>query len=116
MPFRIARVPLVATEHVVSPGGMAITLRPYQPVVWVRLVPWGTLPDPQTIAFPAVVDTGNNHSFLIPGPFLRSWTDTDYRTLEPGRRVEVNGVPLRCFGYNVDLMRHRRGEPTDRVA
>jgi hypothetical protein len=116
MPFRITRVPLVAAEHVVSPGGVDVTLRPDQAVVWVRLVPWGGRSDPQSVTFPAVVDTGNNHIFLIPGPFFRVWARTDYRTVEPGRQVLVNGLPLRCFPFNLDLVRLRAGEPTGRVA
>ena len=116
MPFRIARVPLVATEHVVSPGGVGVTLRTHQPVVWVRLVPWVGPPDPGSVAFPAVVDTGNNHTFLIPGPFFRAWTNTDYRTLPTGRQLRVNGLPLQCYHFNLDLLRVRDERATDRVA
>src|SRR4051812_26518273 len=96
MPFRISRIPLVGEDQVLSPGGVDITLRRYQPVVWVRLVPWVGQADPEPVTFPAVVDTGNNHSFLIPGPFFRVWANTDYRTLRAGQPVLVNGLPIRC--------------------
>src|SRR5438552_13015046 len=111
MPFRIARVPLVAADHVVSPGGVDVTLRAFQPVVWVRLVPWVGQPAPDAVAFPAVIDTGNNHFFLIPGPFFRAWTRVDTRDLTPGHRLFVNGFPIHCYGFNIDLLRFRGREP-----
>lgn len=116
MPFRIAPVSLVATEHVVSVGGVDITLRPYQAVVWVRLVPWAGETASDTLAFPAVVDTGNNDTFLIPGPFFRAWAKVDYRDLPPGRPVLVNGLALKLHGFNLDLLRPRRRDPSERVA
>jgi hypothetical protein len=116
MPFRIARVPLVGADRVVSPGGVDVALRAYQAVVWVRLVTWVGPSLPDAVPFPAVVDTGNNNSFLIPGPFFRAWARVDYRDLRPGRSVRVNGLPLKFYGLNLDLLRFHNGEPTTRVA
>jgi hypothetical protein len=116
MSFRIAQVPLVAKEHVVSPAGIDITLRLFQPVVWVRLVPWVGRAEAEGVFFPAVVDTGNNHSFLIPGPYFRAWTKSDNRSLPKGREVLVNGLPLHCYGFNLELSRLRKNAPTGRVA
>src|SRR4051812_2422568 len=116
MPFRIARVPLVAAEHVISPGGVDVTLRAYQPIVWVRLVSWAAASRPEAVVFPAVVDTGNNEAFLIPAPLFRAWARVDDRELPTVRPVLVNGHPLNFYGFNLDLMRLRDGEPADRVA
>jgi hypothetical protein len=116
MGFRIAHIPLVAVEQILSVGGIDITLRAYQPVVWVRLVPWAGLSTPDAVPFPAVIDTGNNNSFLIPAPFFRAWSRTDPDLSFPGRPALVNGIPLRFHRYNLDLFRTRGGGPTDRVA
>lgn len=108
MAFRLARVPLVEFEHTLTVGGEDVILRAYQPVVWVRLVPWGAAAA-GAVAFPAVVDTGNNHSFLIPARLFRAWTGAD-PDLAAARRLIANGHPVACLGYNLDLMRLRDGD------
>lgn len=116
MPFLLTRVPLVAAERIVAPAGTLVTLRAYQPVVWVRLAPWSGEPHPEAVTFPAVLDTGNNHTFLIPAPLFRAWARVEPNDLRPLRMVEVNGVLVPGHGFNLDLLRLRRGNPTDRVA
>lgn len=116
MPFRLTRIPLVGAEHVVSPGGVTITLRMYQPVIWVRLVPWAGRTDPEAVTFPAVVDTGNNHSFLIPATLFRAWVRLDPAALVTKHRVRVQTAELSCHALNLDVYRTRAGIPTDRLA
>ncbi len=116
MPFRLTRVPLVGEEHDVAPGGVAITLRVYQPVIWVRLVPWVGSVHPEAVTFPAVLDTGNNHSFLIPTTLFQSWTRLDPAAFVTKHTVRVHGHVLSCHGLNVEVYRTRNGNPTERRA
>lgn len=116
MPFRLTGLSLPRDDRVVAPGGVPLTLRVYQPVVWVRLAPRVGPPDPAAVTFPAVVDTGNNHSFLIPSSLFRAWVRLDPAELVTVHRVRAVDVELRCHALNVDLYRVRDGNPTDRVA
>jgi hypothetical protein len=111
MAFRIAHVPLNAAEQVYSPGGVPIVFRAYQPVAWVRLVPWVREPPARAVIFPAVIDTGNNHFFMIPGVLFREWAGVDYDDSPRGRTIIVSGIPLKTYGFNIDLFRLRSGKP-----
>jgi hypothetical protein len=115
MAFQL-RVSLAQTERTVTPGGVPILLRRYQPAVWVKLVQWEKPEQDLGIAFPAVLDSGNNHSFLIPGSLFQAWMQIELEQLDHFRTVLVNGILLRCYGFNVDLLRLRSGQPTERVA
>jgi hypothetical protein len=116
MPFSL-RVPFSTAERTVAPAGVAVTLRAYQPVVWVRLTPWEPSDTPlAAISFPTVVDTGNNHSFLVPGSLFRAWTGLDVRNLEAPHRVLANGILVGCYPFNLELMRVRAGQPTEHRA
>lgn len=115
MPFLLTRVPLVAADRTVAPAGIPVVLRVNQPVVWVRRVAWDRRPIPKATPFPAVVDTGNNYSFLIPAPFFRGWTGLQLTDLARHRTVEANGHLVGCYGFNLDLLRIRTGRVTDHV-
>src|SRR5437762_2431847 len=116
MPFRLTRVPLVRKEQIVSLSDVPITLRTYQPVVWVRLVPWAGSVHPDAITFPAVVDTGNNHSFLIAASLFRAWVRLDPSTLRTKHKLLVNAIELACHGLNIDVYRMRGDQPSARIA
>jgi hypothetical protein len=116
MPFRLTRIPLVPAEQTLTPGGVRITLRLYQPVIWIRLVPWVGSAHPEAMTFPAVLDTGNNHSFLMPATLFAGWTRLDPSALKTRHTVRANGVELSCHGLNIDVYRMRNGNPTSRVA
>ena len=116
MPFVLRRVPLVAAERSVAAGGVPITLRPLQPVAWARLVPWGVGEPAADGAFPAVIDTGNNGTVLIPESIFHAVTGLNPGALIGHHTTPVNGVPLRCYRFNLDLLRLRRGEPVDGTA
>jgi hypothetical protein len=116
MPFLLTRVPLVAAERIIASAGVPVTLRVNQPVVWVRLAAWDGSPVPTPVAFPAVLDTGNNYSFLIPATLFQAWTGLDLDRLTPLRTMEANGLPVGCYPFNLDLLRIRAGRATDRLA
>jgi hypothetical protein len=109
MGFRIARIPLSACEQTSTPGDVPITFRAYQPVVWVKLVPWLGEPSPKAVVFPAVIDTGNNHFFMIPGSLFRAWSGIGFEQCTRGRTLIVNGFPLKTYGFNLELYRKRSG-------
>jgi hypothetical protein len=114
MAFRIARVPLHVTEQVLSSGDAHVAFRAYQPIVWVRLVPWGREPPERAVAFPTVIDSGNNHFFLIPATLFRAWAGVEFEESSRGRTLIVNGFPLKTYGFNLDLFRSREGSPWGR--
>ncbi|MCI0704056.1 MAG: hypothetical protein L0241_23605 [Planctomycetia bacterium] len=116
MPFVLTRVSLVDRERTVAPGGVPVTLRTNQPIVWVRLSAWTPTPSLVPVTFPAVLDTGNNYSFLISAAEFRVWTGLDSEQLTPLRMMEANGVLVGCFAFNLELMRLQRGNPTDQIA
>jgi hypothetical protein len=110
------RLPLPTEERIVFLGGSPITLREYHPVVWIKLAPWNTPSLTAGIAFPVVVDSGNNHSFLIPETLFRAWTGLDLPTLKVHRRILANGALVGCYGFNLELLRMNADQPTQRVA
>lgn len=114
MPFILSRVPLVATERTVAPGGVAVTLRPFQPVVWVRLVAWepDEISEPRTVGFPAVLDTGNNGT---PETIFRAVTGVLPQSLKGRHTAPVNSFLLRCYGFNLELLRLRNSFPLERA-
>ncbi|MBA4067409.1 MAG: hypothetical protein C0501_27605 [Isosphaera sp.] len=118
MPFVISRVPLNPTERTVAPGGVIVTLRRLQPVVWVRLASWrpDEVPDLRAVAFPAVLDTGNNGTVLVAETIFRAVTGASPATLRGRHSAAVNGIVLRCYGFNLELLRLRRGSPVDHAA
>jgi hypothetical protein len=115
MPFLLTRVPLIAVERVVAHADVPVTLRVNQPVVWIRLAAWNQRPLLAAVAFPAIIDSGNNDSFLIPGSLFRGWTGLTLDAMHPLRTIEVNGLTLGCYGFNLQLFRLSRGNPTDHV-
>jgi hypothetical protein len=116
MPFVLVRVPLIDFEQTVVAGGVPIALRPFQPVVWVSLVPWEPDPTWRQVSFPAVLDTGNNGTVLIPERVFRAVTGR-YSWMYSGYHSGlVNRLPLRCYGFNLELHRVRGDEPLERVA
>lgn len=116
MAFRLDRIPLIGADREISLGGVSVMLRLYQPVVWVRLVPWVGPRHSEAVTFPAVIDTGNNHSFLIPASLFEAWVRLDPETLMTRHKVRVNDRELSCHGLNIDVYRMRRGDAIDRIA
>lgn len=115
MPFVLSRVPLTAAERTTAPGGVPITLRPYQPVVWVRLITWKSDEPPTGVIFPSVLDTGNNGTVLMPESVFRAVSGINHDDLIGHHTALVNGVLLRCYRFNLDLLHLRGGAPIERV-
>ena len=80
-------------------AGVKVAITPHQPVCWVSLTPAG-LPahPPQARPFPAVIDTGFNHNFLLRSRQFRART---------GYELTLDDFPifdrLRTYGRRADL-------------
>jgi len=80
------------------PGGPAVNVRQFQIIVWVAVTDVGLSVCPQNISrFPAVIDIGFNHNFLIQAHQLHDWARIESSDLIYVANIAVRGerVPLR---------------------
>lgn len=96
-----------------------ISVKPYQIIVWVSL----TKPllnadeflalNPPSPRFPALLDTGLSHNFLIREEHLRDWvkkTLSDFPPLRPGK---FNGVDVPLYEADIWIHHNRPGARDD---
>lgn len=115
MPFLMTRVPLQPAERVVDVGRLGVRFLPFQPVVWVRLVPWVGPPSAGSVPFPVVIDTGNNDVALVSESRLRAWAGADPAPQMLRHQRIVNGYRMGSYGFNLDLLSRSAHGPGDRV-
>lgn len=93
MTYILRRLPISRVP--VQFRGASIEVRHPQIIVWVSVglrEPSGW--DPRLPRFPAILDTGNSHNFLIRESHLAAWAGIDHRALDEFGRVDVSGQPV----------------------
>jgi hypothetical protein len=90
--------------------GRSISIRQHVIVVWVSLSELGARTfDPRTPRFPAVIDTGCNHSFVIREPHLVQWAGIAPGFFHRMGGTRIYGGTAPQLAANVWLHRNRSG-------
>src|SRR5262245_2657195 len=106
----IRQLPFFETPISVTVGGVAVPIKPYQVVLWVSIAPMGRRHlDPGVLRFPAVLDTGFNHSFILQQQHLVQWAGLQPDELVPLARIQVYGEEAPLVSGNVWLHRNKPG-------
>ncbi len=81
-----------------APDGAHVGFKKYQTIIWVSLAnPGQTALPSAALRFPAVLDIGNTHNFLIQEAHLRTWTtgpSFDPRALASMAPAKLDTSPL----------------------
>ncbi len=96
-----------------TPDGIA-EVKPYQIVVWVSLAARRVIHSPSGLPrFPAVLDTGTNHNFVIRQEHLERWAKLP---LSDRGRVRAGGRPVPLMAGQVWIHPNQAGSatPSDR--
>ena len=110
MPTILRDLPFFDRPTSVHVQGREVTIRHDQIVVWVSLAPQDIeRPDRNTPRFPAVLDTGFNHSFILHNDHLVRWAGFQSRQLRRLASVKVYGSLVPQFAINVWLHRNLAG-------
>jgi hypothetical protein len=96
------RLPYFRAPTTVSVAGDSVRVRPFQIIVWVSIgLRPGRTWNPRTPRFPAILDPGNNHNFLIFTTQLMHWAGIRPVLLpllgavrERGRRMPLRAATL----------------------
>jgi len=87
-----------------------VTVKPYQIIIWVSLSPsnlreW----NPATPAFPAILDVGNNHNFLISQSQVIRWAGIQPEFLRVLGAPRLEGKRLKTHEADVWLHSNWKG-------
>ena len=83
-----------------------VKVKAYQIIVWMSLTRPLSIEaflglDPPPRRFPAVLDTGLSHNFLMREEHLHEWANQSLQDFSMLRQMKVNGVPVPL--YEADL-------------
>ena len=111
MPTIIRDLPYFDKETNITVRGRVYPVFSYQIVLWVSISPKGldTL-DTSTPRFPAVLDTGFTHNFLIQPDQLKSWAGLMPDHLKPLGQFRAHGELVPLHAANVWLHPNASGE------
>jgi hypothetical protein len=112
MPTVIRKLPFVDKDRELLLRGSSFSLRKDQIIVWLSVLQTGvqfdrTSPVP---SFPAILDTGHNHNFLIQKQHLELWANTSTEMLTPAGALYVNNKPVDLYDANLWLYRNIAGQ------
>jgi hypothetical protein len=107
MEYVVRKLPYSDADRWVDvPDGTRFLIKRHQIVLWVSLVSVTSCPirsGPRR--FPALLDTGHGHNFLIKEEHVRDWAGLDPRSLNKVDELLINGV--RTPSHSVDVWVHR---------
>jgi len=95
--------------------GHTIEIKRDQIIVWVSLAPQGFSPLPQARLFPAVVDTGCNHSFVMRQQHLLEWSGAPLDSLRILGSAKIYGQSVPLLAANIWLHANRPGSRDERT-
>ncbi len=106
----LRRLPFFDEETTAAVAGATATVRAYQIVAWVSIAPWETTELPaDTLRFPAVIDTANNHNFSIREEHL-AWAGLTSSAIRRHGQVHIGNQTVPLLAANVWLHRNKPGE------
>jgi hypothetical protein len=105
MPTVIRRLPFVDKDRELLLRGSSFSLRRDQTIVWLSVLQTGVQFDRNSTVprFPAILDTGHNHNFIIQKRHLELWANTSTEMLTPAGALYVNNKPVELYDANVWL-------------
>ncbi|MBW3539378.1 MAG: hypothetical protein KY476_03840 [Planctomycetes bacterium] len=111
MPTLLRRLPFFTHSTTTSLHGRTVRIKADQIVVWVSLSPPATRHlDPRVPRFPAILDTGCNHNFVIRERHLIEWAGIHPGSLRRLSRVRTRGRSAVELNADIWLHRNRAGE------
>jgi hypothetical protein len=112
VPAILRRLPILPTgQPVTLPGGETVPMLPHQIVMWVSLGRKGRrTPGPGIPRFPAVLDTGFNHNFLLRHKHLVRWAGWRPEQFVVMDRLRAYGQQVPLYAANVWVHPNRSGE------
>ena len=104
MPTIINKLPFSPHGSTVNFRGQSVVVKRHQIIVWVSIAEFGlsTL-HPDTLRFPALLDTGCNHNFVILQQRLREWAGIHPQYLPRVHDTRLFGEPAPQFAANIWL-------------
>jgi hypothetical protein len=124
MPIRLDRVPIPDVASEVGFRRQRVRVRGNQIILWVTVSPRRLgPPDPRLTPFPAVLDTGYNHTLAVQERHLVEWSGLDPETLpeigharDRGRRISLD--PADVWIHRTEPGSHDRltGDPPHAVS
>lgn len=95
-----------------------VRVKAYQIIVWMSLTRPLSMDaflglDPPPPRFPAVLDTGLSHNFLMREEHLREWANQSLQDFSMLRQMKVNGVPVPLYEADLWLHHNRPGSRDD---
>lgn len=110
MPTIIRNLPFFDRSTTAQVRGRSVPIRSDLIVVWVSISEAGVDKlDPRAPRFPAVLDTGCNHSFVMRERHLIEWAGIQPEYLRKLRPVRIYGSAAPQLAANVWLHANRRG-------
>jgi hypothetical protein len=104
------RLPFFEAETNLDVRGEVVVIRKYQIIVWVSLVPLRVEKlSADTPKFPAVLDTGNTHNFVLSEAHLNRWAGLEFGPLWFSH-TRFNEDPLPLLTARVWLHPNKRGQ------
>ncbi len=110
MPAILRNLPFYDHPTTAQVGGRSIAVKRDQIIVWVSLSETGLRQfDPRTPRFPAILDTGCNHSFVIGERHLIDWAGIHPGFLRRLGPTRLHGKPVPQLAANVWLHPNQPG-------
>ncbi len=107
----IRDLPYFESPKSVTVRGRAVPVYSSQIVLWVSVSPMGVRAfDPNTPRFPAVLDTGFTHNFLIREDQLNEWAGLRSEHLRELGHIKPYGESIPFRSANVWLLRNKPGQ------
>jgi len=111
VPTIIRNTPFFDGSTELTVRGQIVPIKPYQIIVWVSISQIGLRGlEPNTPRFPAVLDTGFNHSFVIHGQQLAQWAGLQPQQFKALDTITVYGEQSPLLAGNVWLYRNVPGK------
>jgi hypothetical protein len=107
----LRNLPFYGQSSTVRVGYETVRVKAHQIIVWVSLTPASSPPpEPGCPRFPAILDTGNTHTFSIRESHLRRWAGIDPRFLVRLGATRHLGRMYPLHAARLWLHRNRPGE------
>lgn len=111
MPLLLNRMPFLPESGEIVVRGERVLIRADQIVVWVSLSHRSRKePDSAANAFPAILDTGHNHTFSIHERHLSHWAGLSNHRLESRGSVRDRGQQIALRLVNLWIHPNQRGK------
>lgn len=110
MPKILDRLPWLTEHEMITVQGERVRLKPFQIIVWVSVHMKG-IPrlEFNTPRFPAILDTGNNHTFTVTERQLVRWAGIHPKLLPTIGSISLNRIRMERRAASVWIHRNDKG-------